>query len=226
MKKNPLNLRVDLEDFLPATEAEKEYMVRMRPATTFFQDGMKRLLRNKVATVSMILIVVITLAAIFIPFFWPYSYDTMLGVRPGKPVDASFNNLAPFQYGKTELTYAWDFGDGETSDAVNPTHTYAEEGTYSVYLTVSDGKAESTAQQEVTVQTTHCSPKHSAMYFASTNNKWTFDQMAYNDDDCAWEIAVDFSGKGDENGDQRFKVTTAADWQHGIYGQGLDNGLC
>ena len=33
----------------------------------------------------------------------PYSYDTMLGVRPGKPVDASFNNLAPFQYGKTEL---------------------------------------------------------------------------------------------------------------------------
>ena len=103
MKKNPLNLRVDLEDFLPATEAEKEYMVRMRPATTFFQDGMKRLLRNKVATVSMILIVVITLAAIIIPFFWPYSYDTMLGVRPGKPVDASFNNLAPFQYGKTEL---------------------------------------------------------------------------------------------------------------------------
>ena len=98
MKKNPLNLRVDLEDFLPATEAEKEYMVRMRPATTFFQDGMKRLLRNKVATVSMILIVVITLAAIIIPFFWPYSYDTMLGVRPGKPVDASFNNLAPFPH--------------------------------------------------------------------------------------------------------------------------------
>lgn len=138
---------------------------------------------------------------------------------------ATFNNQSKDADGD-KLTYAWDFGDGETSDAVNPTHTYAEEGTYSVYLTVSDGKAESTAQQEVTVQTTHCSPKHSAMYFASTNNKWTFDQMAYNDDDCAWEIAVDFSGKGDENGDQRFKVTTAADWQHGIYGQGLDNGLC
>ena len=103
MKKNPLSLQVDLEDFLPATEAEKEYMVQMRPSTTFFKDGMKRLLRNKVATVSMIIIIVITLAAIIIPFFWPYSYDTMLGVRPGKPVDASFNNLAPFQYGKTEL---------------------------------------------------------------------------------------------------------------------------
>ena len=92
-----------MEAFLPASDAEKEYMVQMRPSTTFFRDGMKRLLRNKVATVSMVVIVLITLAAIVIPFFWPYSYDTMLGVRPGKPVDASFNNLAPFQYGKTEI---------------------------------------------------------------------------------------------------------------------------
>ena len=35
--------------------------------------------------------------------FWPYQYDAMLGVNPGKPVDASFNNLAPFEYGRTEL---------------------------------------------------------------------------------------------------------------------------
>jgi oligopeptide transport system permease protein len=34
--------------------------------------------------------------------FWPYSYDTMLGVTPGKTVDASYNNLSPFQYGTTE----------------------------------------------------------------------------------------------------------------------------
>ena len=103
MKKNPFSLHVDLDDFLPATEAEKAYMVQMRPSTTFFKDGMKRLFRNKIATVSLILIVLITLAALIIPAFWPYSYDTMLGVRPGKPVDASFNNLAPFEYGETEL---------------------------------------------------------------------------------------------------------------------------
>ncbi len=103
MKNNPFSLHVDLDDFLPATDAEKEYMVQMRPSTTFFKDGMKRLLRNKVATVSLVVIVVITLAALIIPSFWPYSYDTMLGVTPGRPVDASYNNLAPFQYGKTEL---------------------------------------------------------------------------------------------------------------------------
>ena len=103
MKKNPFSLHVDLDDFLPATAEEKEYMVQMRPSTTFFKDGMKRLLRNPVATVSLIIIILITLAALIIPSFWPYSYDAMLGVTPGRPVDASYNNLAPFEYGKTEL---------------------------------------------------------------------------------------------------------------------------
>ena len=98
-----LSMHVDLDAFIPATDDEKAYMVQMRPSSTFFKDGMRRLLKNPVATISMILIIVIVLASIIIPMVWPYSYDAMLGVRPGKPVDASFNNLAPFQYGKTEL---------------------------------------------------------------------------------------------------------------------------
>ena len=96
-------MHVDVDDFLPATEDEKQYMVQMRPSSTFFRDGMKRLLKNPVATISLIIIVIITLTSIFLPMFWPYSYDNMLGVNPGKPVDASFNNLKPFTYGKTEL---------------------------------------------------------------------------------------------------------------------------
>jgi len=98
-----LSMHVNLDDFIPATDAEKEYMVQMRPSTTFFKDGMKRLLKNKVATVSLITIVLITLAAIFLPMVWPYAYDTQLGISPGKPVDPSYANLAPFEYGKTEL---------------------------------------------------------------------------------------------------------------------------
>jgi len=103
--KNPFTLqqRLDPDAFRPATEAEKEYISKMRPSSTFFKDGVKRLLKNKVATVSLILIVLITLASILLPYVWPYAYDQMLGVRPGKPVDASYNNLAPFTYGKTEL---------------------------------------------------------------------------------------------------------------------------
>ena len=102
MKKKPFSLHVNMDDFQPATENEKAYMVKMRPSTTFFKDGMKRLFRNKIATLSLIIIVLVTLSALIIPAFWPYSYETMLGVRPGKPVDATYNNLAPFQYGATE----------------------------------------------------------------------------------------------------------------------------
>ena len=103
MKKNPFSLHVNVDDFIPATDAEKEYMVQMRPSTTFFKDGMKRLVKNHIAFASLIIIILITLASIVIPFFWPYKYDAMLGIRPGKPVDKSSNNLAPFEYGKTEL---------------------------------------------------------------------------------------------------------------------------
>ncbi len=98
----PFSIQQDLSDFRPATDKEKEYMVQMRPASTFFKDGLKRFKRNKVAMVSFFVIVIITLSCIIIPFFWPYSYDAQLGVTPGKPVDSSYKNLAPFQYGKTE----------------------------------------------------------------------------------------------------------------------------
>ena len=102
MKKKIFSMHVDVDDFIPATDEEKAYMVKMRPSTTFFKDGMKRLMKNKIAAVSMFLIIFITLASIIIPFFWPYKYDKMLGNTPGKPMDSSYNNLAPFEYGKTE----------------------------------------------------------------------------------------------------------------------------
>ena len=102
MKKNPFSLHVNMDDFLPASESEKAYMVKMRPSTTFFKDGMKRLMKNKIAAISMFLIIFIALSSILIPFFWPYKYDKMLGNTPGKPMDPSYNNLAPFEYSASE----------------------------------------------------------------------------------------------------------------------------
>ena len=83
MEKKPFNLQVDMDAFIPATEDEKAYMVQMRPSSTFFKDGVKRLLKNKVATVCFFIIVVITLVSIFLPMFWPYAYDQQLGITPG-----------------------------------------------------------------------------------------------------------------------------------------------
>ena len=101
--RKPFSLQLNPKMFEPATEAEKAYISRMRPSSTFFRDGCRRLLKNKVATLSLIVILLITIAVIIVPMLWPYSYDQMLGVRPGKPVDSSYNNLAPFTYGKTEM---------------------------------------------------------------------------------------------------------------------------
>jgi PKD repeat protein/glucose/arabinose dehydrogenase/plastocyanin len=50
-----------------------------------------------------------------------------------------------------ELTYEWDFGDGNTSDEQNPTHTYTEAGEYDAEVTVSDGDIERSRSVTVTV---------------------------------------------------------------------------
>lgn len=102
MEKKPFSMHVDVDSFIPATEEEKAYMVQMRKSSTFFRDGVKRLLKNRVATVSLIIIIVITLSSILIPMFWPYTYEQQLGVVPGKEVDDSYLNLSPFKYGTTE----------------------------------------------------------------------------------------------------------------------------
>src|SRR5690606_41776899 len=39
------------------------------------------------------------------------------------------------------LTYAWDFGDGNSSTEENPVHTSAADGSYTVTLPVTDGDA-------------------------------------------------------------------------------------
>ena len=52
----------------------------------------------------------------------------------------------------TVASRAWNFGDGSTSTATNPSHTYAAGGTYSVSLKVTDnGGATNTKTQSVTV---------------------------------------------------------------------------
>jgi PKD repeat protein len=52
----------------------------------------------------------------------------------------------------TIASRSWDFGDGATSTAANPSHTYAASGTYSVKLTVTDnGGLSNTKTQSVTV---------------------------------------------------------------------------
>ena len=54
MKPNPLSFQMKLnpEDFLPATDEEKQSHVIMRESVGFWKDGFRRLVKNKVAMVS------------------------------------------------------------------------------------------------------------------------------------------------------------------------------
>lgn len=95
MNKNPMSfqLKVNPDDFLPATDEEKESLVVMRESVSFWKDGMRRLLKNKVAVVSMVVILLIMIFSFIVPMFYPYSYDTQI---------KGANNLKPMQYSAAE----------------------------------------------------------------------------------------------------------------------------
>lgn len=59
----------------------------------------------------------------------------------------------PFTNNSTDAnTYQWDFGDGNTSVAANPSHTYANPGTYDVTLIASDGTCADTLVRNAFIQ--------------------------------------------------------------------------
>ncbi|MEA3361562.1 MAG: PKD domain-containing protein [Thermodesulfobacteriota bacterium] len=65
------------------------------------------------------------------------------------PLSVSFNGSGTDSDGSI-LAYAWDFGDGATSSAQNPSHTYNAVGTYTATLTVKDDDG-STATKSLTI---------------------------------------------------------------------------
>ena len=68
----------------------------------------------------------------------------------GQPV--SFDGTASYDPDGTITSYAWTFGDGNTSTEDIPEHTYASPGTYTVTLTVTDdGGLTNTTSQSVTI---------------------------------------------------------------------------
>lgn len=54
------------------------------------------------------------------------------------PLIVSFDASESSDPDGDEITYTWDFGDGNTSEEVTPEHTFEEPGEYSVRLTVTD----------------------------------------------------------------------------------------
>jgi len=54
------------------------------------------------------------------------------------PLTVSFNGSGSMDPDGTIVSYVWSFGDGTTTAAINPSHTYTSAGTYIATLTVTD----------------------------------------------------------------------------------------
>jgi oligopeptide transport system permease protein len=102
-KKNPLSLQLDLSKFEKATDEEKKQQDVMSESTTFFKDGMKKLMKNPLAVGSIIVLILIILMMIFVPLIVPYTYSGIMKVN-GKR-DTGAKNLAPFEYSQMEQDY-------------------------------------------------------------------------------------------------------------------------
>ncbi len=109
----PLSLQTDYnrenvfltEDFpkvsKSATKEEKAAIEKSRPSTSFFRDSIRRFVKNPVAMVSFVLMIVLVLVVIIMPNVDPYKYDQQLSII--NDFDATYNYLNPFQYSATEL---------------------------------------------------------------------------------------------------------------------------
>jgi oligopeptide transport system permease protein len=93
MKKNPLSFQLKAEDFLPASNEEKQSLVVMRDSVSFWKDGFRRLIRNKVAMVSAVVLLIIIIFSFVVPAFYPYKYEQQ---------QKGAENIRPMQYSQKE----------------------------------------------------------------------------------------------------------------------------
>ncbi len=95
MPKNKLSMQLKVEDFLPASDAEKESLIVMRKSVGFWKDGVRRLRKNKISMVSLVVILFVFILSFAVPHFYPYSYEQQI---------RGSENLAPMEYSQKELS--------------------------------------------------------------------------------------------------------------------------
>ena len=87
------HVKIDPSDYEPAAIAQKESLTAMRESQSFWREGLGRLVRNKVAMVSLFVIILFMIGAFIVPSFYPYTYEQQI---------RGSENLSPMQYSQAE----------------------------------------------------------------------------------------------------------------------------
>lgn len=93
MEKNKLSFQLNVDDFLPADDSEKQSLVVMRESVGFWKDGLRRFKKNKIAMVSFIAVLIIFVLSFIVPNIYPYKYEEQVKTSV---------NLAPMEYSEVE----------------------------------------------------------------------------------------------------------------------------
>lgn len=64
--------------FTQLPESEKQKYGMVRPSVTYWKDAGRRFRKHKPAMVCAIVLIIIFIAAIVVPFFWPYTYSQQI----------------------------------------------------------------------------------------------------------------------------------------------------
>lgn len=92
--------------------------------------------------------------------FQTVTFDPIFVTAPSlPPIDACVGTEVQFPGGGSNVnSYAWNFGDGSTSELPTPTHTYTSPGTYNIQLQVSNPNSCNKTESVSTTVTVHPSP--------------------------------------------------------------------
>jgi PKD repeat protein len=111
------------------------------------------------------------------------TYITVTEPPPGPVADFTFSPSGgdvPLYVSFTDTStgdptsWAWNFGDGGTSNAEQPTHTYNDDGTFVVRLTVTNTEGTSFVEKTITVSAPVCVvPNFSGVKKSAATGIWT-----------------------------------------------------